>query len=395
MDRIIQIFVVTALNLCNLRFRIGPSLVAVAGFAGVVLVFIGVLSIREGFEGALRSNASEDVAVVLRGGSTSELNSALGLEEVNTIAQAPGVRAGSDGPLVSPELLVIVDVKKRATGMDANVPFRGVRPAAFALRDELRITEGRMFEPGLNEIIVGRQAAAQFSGLEVGNRVEWGRYTWLVTGVFEAGGGLAESEIWTDARVLQDAYSRGSSYQAVYAALASADSFAMFRDALHDDPRLNVTVQRETEYLADQSRALSTFITVAGGVISVLMGIGAVFGAINTMYTTVAARAGEIATLRALGFGRLPVLVSVLAEGLVLGLAGGLIGGLLAYLIFNGYQASTLNWQSFSQVAFSFAVTPELLVRGIVGALLMGMLGGILPAVRAARLPIARALREL
>lgn len=395
MNRLYQLFIVTALNIRNLRFRMGTALVAVVGFAGVVMVVVGILSIREGFQSALESNGSPDVAVVMRGGSTSELTSGLGADDVRVIAQAPGVAQGADGPISSPELMVVVDVDKRSSGTPANVPFRGVTDNAFQIRDNLRIIEGRMFEQGLNEVIVGRMAAGQFQGLDVGNSVKWGSYTWTIVGIFAAGGGLAESELWTDARVLQDVYKRGNSYQSVRVKLKSADSLAMFSDALKNDPRLNISVQRETEYLATQTEALSTFITVTGSILAILMGIGAVFGAVNTMYTTVSARAGEIATLRALGFGRLPVIMSVLVEGMILGVLGGILGGAAAWLFFNGYQASTLNFESFSVVSFAFAVTPGLLASGIKNALLLGLLGGILPAVRAARMPIARALREL
>lgn len=390
-----QLGMVTALNLRTLPQRTAPTLVAVAGFAGVVLVFVGVLSIREGFTRTLAGGGSPDTAVVLRGGSTSELSSSLSQSETRVIGEAPGVAAAPGGPMISPEVLVVVDVAKRTTGTDANVPFRGATPAAFELRDDIAITNGRRFEPGLNEVIVGRQAAQQFSGLDVGAQVQWGRITWTVTGHFSAGGGLPESEIWAGADMVQAAYNRGNSFQVVYARLESADSFDMFSDALQNDPRLNVSVQRENEYLASQTEALGVFITVAGTAIAMLMGLGAIFGAINTMYITVAARAREIATLRALGFGRAPLLAAVLLEGMTLGLAGGVVGGAVAYMAFNGYQASTLNFESFTQVSFAFAVTRDLLVSGINAALLMGLLGGLLPGLRAARMPAARALREL
>jgi len=386
---------ISLLNLRNLPQRVGPTLVAVAGFAGVVLVFVGVFSIREGFRRTLESGGSPEVAVVLRGGARSEMASVLTREDVRVVSQAPGIARGPSGPVVSPEVLVLLDVARRSTGLGANAPFRGVLPAAFELRDEVRIVAGRTFKPGLDEVIVGIKAAEQFRGLGIGNRIDSGRHHWLVTGHFAAGGGLVESEIWTDARVLQQAYGRGPNFQVAYARLPSAAAFPAFRDRLMHDPRLDVTVQRESEFLASQSEILSTFITVAGGAIALLMGIGAIFGAINTMYITVAARSRELATLRAIGFGRAPVLAAVLAEGLVLGLAGGLAGGAVAYLVFNGFQASTLNFQSFSQVSFTFAVTPTLLVSGVQAALLMGVLGGLLPGIRAARMPIARALREL
>ena len=395
MNALLQIVTVTALNLSNLRHRVAPSLVAIVGFAGVVMVFVGVLSIGRGFAAALEGAGRDDLAVVLRAGSTSEMVSGLGYDDTRVIADAPGVARDAAGALASPELFVLVDVEKRSTGQSANVPFRGVTPRVFDVREKIRIVEGRTFSPGVNEVIVGRRAVAEFEGLELGGTMQSGRVSWDIVGVFEADGSALESEVWTDSRVLQDAYNRGSSYQVVYAKLESADSFDEFEAAITGDARLNVETKRETDHLASQSQVMTTFITVAGTFIAVLMGIGAVFGAVNTMYTAVAARSREIATLRALGFGRTAVLVSVLVEGVVLGVFGGIFGGLIAYVAFNGYQASTLNFQSFSQVAFQFAVTPDLLVAGAIGALAMGLIGGILPGIRAARLPIAKALREL
>lgn len=390
-----QVVAVTAMNLRNLKERAGSSTVAVVGIAGVVIVFVAVLSIGEGFRRAMESTGSPATALVMRAGSDSEMTSGLGRDQTRVIADAPGVRRGSDGPVASAELFVIVDTPKRSTGTDANVPFRGVQPTAFQVRDGLRITEGRRFEPGKNEIIIGQAAARQFAGLDVGHSVRWGENTWTVVGIFETGGGIDESEIWTDVSVLQPAYRRGNSFQSVHAKLESPEAFSTFKDALTADPRLNVKVLRETDYLAEQSRAMHRLITTIGYMIAALMGIGAVFGAINTMYTAVATRTREIATLRAIGFGGGPVVISVLAEAVVLALVGGAIGGALAYAIFNGYQTATMNWQTFSQVAFAFAVTPRLLLQGMVYAAAMGLLGGLLPALRAARLPVVTALREL
>jgi putative ABC transport system permease protein len=251
-----------------------------------------------------------------------------------------------------------------------------------------------MFTPGLNELIVGKGAAGQFSGLTVGSTPKWGRATWTVVGMFEAGGGLAESEIWADVRAVQNVYNY-TAFQVVRARLESAEAFQGFKDALTSDARLDVSVERESDFYASQSEALSMIVRVFGSGLGILMGLGAIFGAILTMYSAVAARTREIATLRALGFGATPIVVSVLTEALLLGLIGGLVGGLIAYGWFNGMQTSTLNWQSFSQVTFAFAVTPALLITGISYALLLGLLGGLLPSVRAARLPITQALREL
>jgi putative ABC transport system permease protein len=390
-----QVLAVTGLNLRTIGQRRGASLAAVVGVAGVVGVFVAVLSMAEGFRRTLTSTASEDTAIVLRSGSDSEMMSGLVREDTRVIAEAPGVLRAGQGPVASAELYVIVDVPKRSTGTDANVPLRGVQPAAFDVRNEVEILEGRRFEPGKNEVIVGRAAAAEFAGLDLGSTMRWGESEWQVVGIFAAGGGLAESEIWCDAGVLQPAYRRGNSFQSVYAKLESPEAFDRFKDTLTTDPRLDVKVVREADYYAEQSQVLYGIITGLGYVIASLMAVGAVFGALNTMYTAVAARTREIATLRALGFRGGPVVISVLAESLLLALVGGALGAGLAYLIFDGFQTATMNWASFSQVAFAFAVTPKLLLLGIVCALLMGLLGGLFPAVRAARMPVATALREL
>jgi putative ABC transport system permease protein len=390
-----QTVAVLALNLRNLRQRLGSSAVAVVGIAGVVAILVAVLSIGEGFRSTIDGTAASDSAIILRTGSTSEMMSGLTLEDSRIISDAPGVLRTAAGPAVSPELFVVVDLPKKTTGTDANVPLRGVEPSGFLVRPEVEIVEGRNFEPGTMEVIAGRGAAEVFEGLEVGSELRWGQNTWRVVGIFTANGSLTESELWCDLRVLQPAYRRGDSIQSVYAKLESPASFQNFKDTLDTDPRLNVAVQRETDYYADQSTWLTTTVTILAGVIALVMGIGAVFGALNTMYTAVSSRSREIATLRALGFGSGPVVVSVLAEALFLGLIGGLLGSVLAYAAFHGFQTSTLNWQSFSQVTFAFAVTPGLLVRGVGYALLIGLVGGLFPAVRAARLPVAVALREL
>jgi putative ABC transport system permease protein len=390
-----QVAAVTWVNLRTIPQRLGASITTIVGVAGVVIVSIAVFSIAEGVRRALTSTAAPDTAVVLRSGSDSEMMSGLGREETRIIAEAAGVRRAADGPTASAELYVIVDVPKRATGTDANVPLRGVQPTAFVVRDEVKIIEGRNFRPGRNEVIVGRAAASQFAGLDVGNTLRWGQSEWNVVGMFSAGGGLAESEIWCDVGVLQPAYRRGNTFQSVYAKLESPDQFQRFKDALTSDPRLDVKVVRESEFYADQSRVLTGLIEILGFVITVLMGAGAVFGALNTMYAAVAARTREIATLRALGFQSGPVVISVLVESLLLALVGGAVGAAVAYFAFNGFQTSTLNWATFSQLSFSFAVTPPLVVLGLGCALAMGLLGGLFPAIRAARLPVATALREL
>ncbi|HXH05692.1 MAG TPA: ABC transporter permease [Vicinamibacterales bacterium] len=391
---LVQSVSVTLLNLRSLPNRLGSSLVAVIGIAGVVIVFVAVLSIGEGFRAAMRAAGAPDRALVMRAGSDSEMTSILTGDDVRIVADAPGVARGATGALASPELFVVVDVPKRSTGTPANVPLRGILPEAFDVRREASIVEGRRFQPGRHEVIVGRAASRQFSGLELGRTVRWGRTEWTIVGIFEADDSASEGEIWCDARVLQPAYRRGNSFQSVLVRLESPAAFDRFKDALTTDPRLNVMVRREPDYYAEQSQAIHRLITIVGSIVAGLMGIGAVFGAVNTMYTAVAARAREIATLRALGFGRLSVVASVVGEALTLAAVGGLAGGLLAWLLFDGYRTSTLNWQTFSQVTFAFAVTPGLLGRGLAYALVMGLLGAVLPAIRAALLPIPAALRE-
>ncbi|MCB1054865.1 MAG: ABC transporter permease [Acidobacteria bacterium] len=390
-----QVAAVTLLNLQTLRQRLGSSLVAVVGIAGVVLVLVAVLSIAEGFSRTLKTAGSPDSAVVLRAGSDSEMTSGLRLEDTKIIADAPGVLRGADGaPAASPELFVVINLPKISTGTDANVPLRGVGPEAFEVRRNVRMVEGRKFELGRNEIIAGEGARSQFRGLDVGSELRLGQATWTVVGTFSSGGTVADSELWCDARVLQPAYRRGSTFQSVYARLESAEAFQQFKDALTSDPRLNVSVERETDYYAGQSELLSNLIRVLGWLIASLMGLGAIIAAVITMYSAVASRSREIATLRALGFAGLPVVVSVMVEALLLAVVGGALGGAVAYFGFNGFQTATINWETFSQVTFAFAVTPRLLIQGLVYALVLGFFGGLLPAIKAASMPVAVALRE-
>ena len=389
-----QIFSITFFNLRTLPERKGAAITAAIGIAGVVGVLVGVLAIAEGFRKAVTVSGAPDVAVVLRGGADSEMTSGFSREETKTISDAPGIVRGADGPLSSSELFVIINLPKRSTGTDANVPLRGVESAAYAVRGNIQMVAGRKFERGKNEIIVGAGAARAFAGLDVGSQLKVGQNLWDVVGVFTAGGGLAESEIWTDAAVLQPAYHRNNSFQAVYARLTSAAAFSAFKDALTTNPQLNVKVLRQSEFYAEQASMVSKFITTIGVFIASLMALGAVFGALNTMYSAVAARTREIATLRALGFGSTPVVASVLAESLFLAFLGGAVGAGAAYLLFDGFKASTINWQTFSQVTFAFDVTLPLLWRAVQFAAAIGMVGGLFPAIRAARLPIAVGLRE-
>jgi putative ABC transport system permease protein len=389
-----QVAAITSANLKTLPERRGSAIAAAVGIAGVVAVLVGVLSIAEGFRRTMTVTGARDVAIVLRSGSDSEMTSGLGREDTRTIADAPGLARNADGALASPELFVIINLPKRSTGTDANVPLRGVSSAAFDVRGNVTLVSGRRFQPGRNEVVVGAGAARQFAGLDLGKTIRVGQNDWTVVGIFTADGGVAESEVWTDAAVLQPAYHRGDSYQAVYAKLASPDSFQEFSDALTTNPRLNVKVVRQADYYAEQSTALIGFIKFVGYIIGVLMALGALFGALNTMYSSVAARTREIATLRALGFGSGAIIISVMLESLTLALLGGVIGAAGAYIAFDGFTTSTINWQTFSQVAFAFKVSPQLLIRAIVWAAVIGLFGGLFPAIRAGRIPIAAALRE-
>lgn len=391
-----QIFAVTGVNIRSIPARFGSSTVAVIGIAGVVLVFVAVLSIAEGVNATMKASGDPNLVLILRAGSDTEMTSGLGGEAVRVIQDAPGIaRDGAGAPMTSPELFVVVDHPLKRSGSAANVPLRGVSPEAFKVHDRLKIVEGRNLEFGKNEIIAGRAASRQFVNLNVGTKLTWGENTWTLVGIFDEGGAVSESELWCDVKVLQPAYRRGNSYQSVYARLSSPDSFQQLKDSLTSNPQLTVSAMRAPDYYGSQTETLQGIIRTIGGIIAVLMGIGAVFGAVITMYTAVASRTREIATLRALGFGSVPVVVSVLVEAILLGIVGGVIGGAVAWFAFDGFETATMNFQSFSQIAFKFAVTPQLLMTALMISLVMGVAGGLLPAIRAARLPVVTALREL
>ena len=396
MSFITQIFSVAWLSIRTIRERLGSSAVAVVGIAGVVIVFVAVLSIAEGFSRTMMTAGAPDRAIVMRGGADDEMTSGLGGDSMEIMKQAPGLKRDGQTPLFSPELYVMVDLPKRSTMTSANVPLRGITPITPSVRYDAHILPGgRMLTFGTIEIVAGRAAVGQFAGLSVGAQVKTGQSTWIVVGIFESNGSVSETELWGDAHTIQGAFRRNNSYQSALARLESPAAYKGFKDWLTTNPQLNVSVIPEVEYYAAHSQTLTTLIRTVGFGIAVLMGFGAVFGAILTMYTAVSTRTREIATLRALGFNTTSVVVSVMVESLALGALGGVAGGLLAYLAFNGYQTSTMNFQTFSQVAFAFAVTPWLLLQGLVYALAMAFIGALLPAVKAARLPIASALREL
>ncbi len=389
-----QIFSISLFNLRTIPERKGAAAATAIGIAGVVGVLVGVLAIAEGFRHVMTASGIPDVAVVLRAGADSEMTSGLSREDVRLIEDAPGVARGPQGPVASPELFVIIDLPKRSTGTSANVPLRGVDAQAFEVRGNIQITQGRRFEPGRNEIVVGSGAAREFAGLDLGHDIRVGQNTWHVVGIFTAGGGVAESEIWADGAVLRPAYHRDENFQSVYVRLSSAGAFQQFKDALTSNPELKVKASRLSDFYAEHSARLTQFISTVGVFIAAMMALGALFGALNTMYSAVAARTREIATLRALGFSSSPIVLSVLLESIVLAVAGGILGATISYFVFNGFTATTMNFQTFSQVTFAFAVTPALLGQAMIWATVLGLIGGLFPAIRAARLPIASALRE-
>jgi putative ABC transport system permease protein len=391
-----QIFAITAMNLRTVPQRPGASSVVVIGIAGVVAVLVSVLAMADGFQHTLASTGRSDRVILLRAGSDAEMSSDIGRSQAELLSALPGLNRDASGrPLASAELVVVADLPRKGDGEPANVPFRGVQPTAFQVRQEFRLVEGRVFAPGVREVIVGRKAALQFAGLTVGARIAFRDSDWVVTGIFETSGDVHESEVWADAEVAISAFRRFG-FQSVTARLddASESGLRALKDRIGTDPRFSIAVFREPEYYAKQSQVLGTLINVLGYTVAAFMAIGAGFGALNCMYSAIASRRVEIATLRALGFGGMPVVVSVLAESLVLASIGGCVGGVFAYVYCNGASVSTLNFDTFSQVAFDFRVTPALLAEGMVWALIIGLAGGLPPAVGAARQSIRMALQR-
>jgi putative ABC transport system permease protein len=387
-----QVREIVLMNLRSVPQRLGASLVIVIGIAGVVGVMVALLSMSAGLEKTLNGTGRDDRVVVTRGGSNGELSSFLDRASGTLVKQDPAIARGADGlPLASGELIIITEVPRFGQKTGANVTLRGVEPVGFTIRPELSIVEGRKFRPVLREIIVGQAASRQFEGLTVGTPLRFRGSTWTVVGIFSTGGDAHESELWTDAETAQSAFNR-SGYSSVLAQLASVDGFDAMKARLTENPQLSVDVQRERAFFSGQSSGLTAIIGVLAGLVALIMAIGATFGALNTMYSAVSARTAEIGTLRALGFGAMPVIASVMTEALALAISGGVLGAALAYLLFNGYSVSTLG-SGFTQVAFKFAVTPKLVMTGLGLALFIGFVGGLLPAIRAARMQVTSALR--
>ena len=387
-----QIGSVTMMNLKSVPQRLGASSVIVIGIAGVVAVLVSVLAMGAGFQHTLADSGRDDRVIILRGGSDAELNSNLTRTDIDTISNAPGLAKDAAGKaLLSSELVTVVNVPKLDTGTDANVTLRGVGLKLLEVRPEVKIESGKMFRPAVRELIAGVGAAKLFRGLTVGSVLHLRNADWTVTGIFSSNGDVRESELLADVDTVGSSIER-TGYSSAVGLLTSAAAFTTFKDSLTSDPTLTVDVQREREYYAKQSAGLTKTINIVGTTVAVIMAIGAMFGALNTMYSAVAARGLEIATLRAIGFGAFPVLFGVIIESLLLSLLGGAIGASLAWLFFNGHTVSTLG-AAFAQVVFSLRVTPALIVTGIVWACIIGLLGGFFPALRAARLPVAEALR--
>ena len=388
-----QAIAIAGIGIRSIPERWATSLVIVVGLAGVVAVFTALLAMATGFESTLKATGRSDAALVLRGGSQAELNSAIDRDSTDLIKQEPGIARGADDkPLASAELIVIAElVRKDDVRNGANITVRGVEPTAFALRPQLKIIAGRNFTPGLRELIVGQGVLQQFQGARIGDVLRMRGSEWRVVGVF-ASGDAHDSEMWTDSSVARSTYGR-ITWSSVLAALDGPDGLARLKAAIAAEPRLSLDVMREQDYFSGQTRQFRQTIGFLAGLVTIIMALGAVFAALNSMYAAVAARGKEIATLRAIGFGGLPVVVSVMIEALLLALAGGVLGALIAYVLFNNFTVSTLG-QNFTQVVFNFKMTPGLVARGLIIAVAIGMVGGLLPALRAARVPISTSLRE-
>ena len=387
-----QSLAVIMMNLRSLPRRLWMSLAMVVASAVVVAVLLAFLAMAKGFEVTLQGAGSDDVAFFLRTGSSAELNSTLTRDQVNLLADAPGILLQEGNALISPELYVIVDGIKKSSQTEANLPLRGLDNRGVTLRNGFALSEGRMFTPGTNELIVGRGVLSEFEGFELGKEVRFGKYVWKVVGVFNTGGNVFESELWADIKVLQSLYNRGSTFQSLRAKLEPGAGLEAINAYIKNDPRLNQDVQTEAEYFALQSENVNV-IAIFGQVISSVMALGALAGALNTMYTSVADRAKEIATLRAIGFGNIATFIGTMVEAMVLAMLGGVLGCLAAFILFDGMDASTLG-ASFTQVVFSFSLTTELLTQGIIMALVIGFVSGFFPAWRAARVPVVVAFQS-
>jgi len=386
-----QIYSISLMNIQNISARVGSSMVIVVGIGGVVAVLVALLAMAHGFEDTMQGTGHEDRVIILQAGSNSEINGAISFEHANIISNKDGIRQRASGPLMAGESYVSVNVSKRVNNSPASVAFRGVSEKSFKVRPEVEIVAGRNIEFGKFEVIVGVGASDQLSGLEIGSTLSLRKAEWQVVGVFDTGGSIYDSEIWTDVLMLNSVFGRGSTFSSLAISLSSSEGFDQLEAALTSDPRLNTKIQRESDFYGAQSRTTNRMIVGVGTVVGAIMGVGAIFSVLNTMYSAVSVRSVEIATLRALGFSRFPIVISVIVESMLLALIGGCLAGGLVFLFFNGFTASTIG--ANTQVSFEFMVTAELIATGIVIALVLGAVGGMFPAVSAARMEITVALR--
>ena len=394
MSFIRQVLLVTNMNLRSILERSGSSLVIIVGIAGSVAVMVSLLAMAEGLSSTISSTGEEDRVIILRDGSSSELSSGVAMTEHDTVSSSPGIKSIDGEPMIAGELFAIIDLKKKGAESTSNLPIRGVQPASFKIRPEVEIVEGRNFTTGTAEIIVGKGANNQYEGLEIGDQIKVRDSFATVVGIFSSNGNVHESEIWADLAAAQGLFRRGASASSMILRLNSPDSFDEVGLFVESYPNLELKVQSESDFYENQSSG-ADLIKVFGQVVGYIMAIGAVFAALNTMYSAVSTRLVEIGTLRALGFKGTTVLLALLIEALLLATIGGLLGGAIAYLLFNGYTVSTLAGASFSQTAFAFAVTGEIIQQGLTLALFVGFIGGVFPAWNAARRDITEALRSI
>ena len=387
---IAQTSAVIAMNIRSLPQRLWMSLAALMAVAIVVAVLLAFLAMANGFKATVEGSGSHALAVILRDGSQAELNSVITRDQVNLMEQAPGISRNNQGPIASAELYVVVDGLKRTTQTKVNLPLRGLQMAGIEMRKNIKLVEGRLFQPGTNEIIVGASALREFQGFELGNKVKLGTATWTVVGVFEAQGSVFESELWADVKTLQSQFNRGSSYQVMRVQLETPGDVSALEAYVKADPRLNLEVKTEFQYFSEQASAVGDVIFYLGWPLSIAMALGALAGALNTMYTSVTQRETEIATLRAIGFSSTSAFIGTLIESLVIALVGGVVGTCAAYVFFDGVTASTLG-SSFTQIVFDFQISADVFIDGIKLALIIGLIGGFFPALRASRLPVIRA----
>jgi putative ABC transport system permease protein len=389
-----QAWSVTRLGMATIPQRLGSSSVVVVGIAGVVGVLVALLSMAEGFATTLKETGNDDTVIIMRAGSQTEINSGVDHDTAVVVSQDPRVLHNAKGePIASPELVVVASLPKKSDGLDANVEIRGVGERAWELRPGVKIISGRKFKPGLHELIAGKGAAAQFRGMTEGSSLRLSGQSWTMVGTFDSGDSH-NSELWGDTDAVGAAFRRSGNTSSVTMKLTDRSAFEPLKAALTTDPRIKVDVDTTRDYYSKQSENITKALEFLGFTVGVIMAVGAVFGALNTMYAAVATRAREIATLRAIGFRGVPVVVSVLIETMLLALLGGALGAGIAWAVFDNYTASTLG-ANFSQVVFAFSVTPALLWSGLTWALAIGFVGGLFPAVRAARIPVTAGLREL